>query len=581
MSKRLAIYLAPYRLWVFLGIVLLILAKGVEVYIPMLMGDLVQVIIGQSINLEGNTALFFEVVVNNALVVLSLLLVSYALELITVWIRAWVGQKIVYRLRTEVYEAILCLEQSYYDHQSVGKLVGRVIHDVSSLSRLFTESVIPIFTSFLLIIGIFLGILVIDWRVALALFLFTPLIVGFLLFFKKRQRESYRIVRKVVADLNGFMQEELMGIHTVRDFSLEEYERAQFERINELHRKENVRVWRIRAAFLAGIEWFQALVVLFTFAVLIYLGNDSTGFQIGTYFTVSLYALMFFRPVRELAEQYESLQQASAGAERVFEILDLKPEESSTEGKLHLNSVQKIEFQDVWFTYKPGQWVLKGISFSIDSQEKVALVGLTGEGKSTIMHLILRLYEIQQGSILINGVDIREYDLKSLRSQFAVVNQNPALFSGTILENITFGKEHLTLGEAREILESMEFTLDPYMEVKERGEGLSYGERQLVAIARSIAHGAHVFLLDEPTSSVDTFTEQQVQKAMDKLIMGRTSLVIAHRLSTVCHSDRILVIHGGRIAEEGSHDFLLKKQGIYEKLYRLYLSGDSDLELYS
>lgn len=573
--KRLFVYLRPYRSLLALAIFFLCLSKAIEAAVPVFIGNVSQKILnGATLEAIEKQSLFMSVI-KTCLFLLGLLVASYIFDCFNVLLKSRISQKALFDLRQQVYEHTLRLPLSYYDQHTIGRLMTRTIHDVDQINQMFAESVIPIIGNCILFIGILIGMFFIDWKVALFITGILPLTWLLTHQFRYYQRVCYTRIRSVVSAMNTFVQENLMGALTIRSFGLQKSTRAQFEEINEDHCNAYLESTHHFAFFIAGIDLLQNFSLIMVFILLVYFSPSGAGFQAGTYFTFSLYAIMFFRPLVDLAERYNVLQSAMAAAERIFSILDTPPEVIE-KGKRELKEIISLSFDNVWFAYEGENWVLKGISFEIQQGESVAIVGITGEGKTTITNLILRLYEHQKGVIRINGYDHRDYSLADVRNQFSVVMQDPVIFSGTIEDNISLYSPKIGRQEIESVIEHLH--LHSFIEkfpngllhtLTERGKGLSAGELQLISMARAVAHHRSMFILDEATANIDTVMEKLIQRTLKAILRQRTALIIAHRLSTIKDVSRILVIAHGVVAESGTHLSLLEAKGIYEKLYRL------------
>jgi ATP-binding cassette subfamily B protein len=576
LMKRLYSYMRPYRLFLLLAVGFLLISKGIEATVPLFIGKVSQQILdGIRLGWAEQQQLLVTVLKICSWILL-LLLASYLLDSVNVVLKSWVGQKGLFTMRQEVYEHILRLPLAYYDRHTVGRLMTRTIHDVDQINQMFAESLIPILGNLVLFIGIVCGILFLNWKVGLILLSILPLAWWLTYRFRYYQRLCYERVRTVVAAMNTFVQEHLMGALTIRNFGLQKKAKRQFEEINEDHCNAYLDSIHHFSFFIAGIDLMQSFSLILVFVLLVLFAPPGKGFEAGAFFTFSLYILMFFRPLADLAERYNVLQSAMAAAERIFSILDQPPENIvSTEG-LSLDEIQSVSFDNVWFAYEKDNWILKGLSFEIKKGESVALVGVTGEGKTTIANLLLRFYDYQKGAIRLNHQDIRNYSLAAVRSQFSVVLQDPVIFSGTIAENISLYSPDIGMQEIEAVIDHLQMRplIDRFpnglqYRLTERGKSLSVGERQLISIARAAAHQRSFLILDEATANIDIVTEKIIQKALKSILREKTALVIAHRLSTIKDVNRILVIDGGVIVESGSHEELLESKGIYEKLYRL------------
>ncbi|MBA3958550.1 MAG: ABC transporter ATP-binding protein [Parachlamydiaceae bacterium] len=578
--RRLLRYLYPYRWLVVLAVLFLIMAKAVEAVVPVFIGQTTQKIINGSDGTEEQHHQLMATVTSSGILLLVLLLISYVLDFSSMLIKNWVAQKALYTLRSEMYNHIQRLPLSYYDQSSTGRLMTRTIHDIDQISQMFSESVIPILGSLVLFLGMCIGIAWIDWRIAIVFALILP-VVGWLTYrFQYYQRYCYDLVRIVVTAMNTFIQEHLMGVFTIRNFGLQERERRQFDELNEDNRLVNVETIHHFSYFIAGIDLLQNLSLIAVFVTLVTFAPPGTGFQVGIYFTFSLYAIMFFRPLADLAERYNILQSAMAAAERVFHLMDEPVEPVEVKQDLQISDIKSIEFDQVWFAYTQENWILKGLSFTLKKGESLALVGVSGEGKTTVINLLLRFYDFQKGSIRINGQDIREYPLHVVRKCFSVVLQDPVIFSGTIAENIGLHSTKVDAARMSEVVDylNMDWLIAKFPEgldhqLSARGQSLSVGEMQLLSIARAVAHERSGLILDEATANIDLQTEKTIQSALHKVLKNRTALVIAHRLSTIRHVTRIIVLHEGVVAEMGTHNELLEQQGIYEKLCRIHFKN--------
>lgn len=575
--KRLLEYLAPYWMWVCIAVGALLLSKSIEVWIPIQIGSLSQFILDhvQSyIDPENKPA--FQEVLSKAFLILGWILLSYVLDVFNVLIKNWVGQKALFQLRTQVYHHIQHLPVSFFDRHPIGRLMTRTIHDVDQINQMFAEGVIPIMGSTFLFIGIIAAIFFLNWRLGLLMLTLLPMIWWFTHRFRYYQRRSFSTMRSILSAMNTFVQEHLMGVMIVRHFNLHRREQQAFEQINEDYFAVNVETVHHFSLFFAGIEFLQSLSLICVFVILFLFPSSDTGFQAGTYFAISLYGLMVFRPLFDLAERYNVLQSAMAAAERIFEILDTPLEPEGPQPGLPIEKIESIAFENVWFAYEGENWILKGISFTIHHGESIALVGLTGSGKTSVINLLLRFYEYQKGCIYLNGKDIRDYSVPRLRQLFSVILQDPVIFSGTVKDNI--GLYDASLTNERIKLSADYVLLTPRIDhwpdhfetrLTERGGSLSVGEMQLLSLARAVAHGRSFLIFDEATANIDLQTEQLIQRALKKILTHQTAVVIAHRLSTIRDASRIIVLHQGQIKEIGTHQDLLAKQGLYEKLYRL------------
>lgn len=576
--KRLLTYLYPYRDWVLAAVAILLVSKALEAWVPIQIGYLTQFILTYQPQSTSSKTFFYQVV-NQGLWILLWIVSSYVLDTVNIFIKNHVGQQALLTLRQQVYGHIQKLPVAYYDRQAMGRLMTRTIHDVDQINQLFSESVIPIIGSLFLFASILTGIFTINWRIGLGILAIMPFVWWCTHHFRHYQRISYQRVRAILSSMNAFMQEHLMGIGIIRSFNLYKQERKSFDQLNQDYFEASIDTIHHFALFFAGIEWIQNVTLALVFVILVQF-SGSEGFQAGTYFTISLYGLMVFRPLADLAERYNVLQSAMASAEKIFDILDTSLETSGALPGLPLDEIESIEFDQVWFAYEKEDWVLRGLSLSIQKGESVALVGMTGSGKTSVLNVLLRLYEFQKGSIKINGQDIRRYSVAVLRSHFSVILQDPVIFSGTVEDNIALYDPSLSLDKVKK---SAAFVnLHPLIEklpsdyqshLRERGMSLSAGEMQLISLARAVAHHRSVLIFDEATSHIDTHTERLIQDSLEKIFANQTALIIAHRLSTVRDTKRIYVLSDGKVAEDGTHAELMAKEGIYENLYRLQFSN--------
>jgi ATP-binding cassette subfamily B protein len=484
------------------------------------------------------------------------------------------GQYIMYDLREQIFGHLQKLDIQFFDRNPVGRLMTRVTTDVDALNDMFTAGFVAMFGDVFVLLGIVGMLFWMNWRMALVLFSIIPLIVLVTAWFRRGARVTYRATRARIAAINAFLQEHISGMATVQLFNREDDEAEKFEGLNARHRDANLQSVFYYSVFYPVVE----LVETIGLALIVWYGGGQVlhgMLSIGTLIAFFQYAQRFYEPISDLSEKYNILQAAMAASERIFKTLDTPPR-ILDEGTLEIDHFESIEFRDVWFAYKEPEWVLKNVSFTVKRGDRIALVGHTGAGKTTVTSLLLRFYEPQRGEILVNGIDIRRYSMTSLRALFAIVQQDFFLFTGSIAQNISLGDETITperVHEAARRVQADRFIQrlpDGYdSEVKERGAGLSVGEKQLLSFARALAFNPPVLVLDEATSSIDTETEVLIQEAIQTLMTGRTSIVIAHRLSTIRSADTILVFHHGEIRERGTHEELIQQDGLYRKLYEI------------
>lgn len=493
-----------------------------------------------------------------------------------------VGQKVMFDLRTQIFTKLQELQISYYDRHPVGRIITRLTSDVDSLNELFTSGVIEGLGDMVVIFAIIGAMFWLDWQLAVVSLLTVPLLVLATNWFRKRARIGFDKVRTRMAKINAFLQEHISGAQTVQLFNAEERSRRRFHEINDDYRNANIETIYYYSVFYPMVEFIGTIGV----AVIIWFGgykiltqasSAGTALTIGTVIAFIQYSQQLFQPIRNLSDKFNVLQAAIVASHRVFLLLDEKIEiEGPREPKKAGRASGSIEFRNVWFAYKENEWVLKNVSFTIEPGESIALVGHTGSGKTTVTNLLMRFYDVQKGRILVDGTDVREWDLQALRRNFAVVLQDVFLFSGSVADNIRLGNDEISDEKVR--WAAREVSADPFITrlrngyeslLRERGAGLSVGEKQLVSFARALAFEPSILILDEATSSIDTETEQLIQKAVNRIMEERTSLVVAHRLSTIQRCDRILVFHHGELREVGSHNDLIGQRGLYWRLFQL------------
>jgi ATP-binding cassette subfamily B multidrug efflux pump len=495
-----------------------------------------------------------------------------------------VGQRVMYDLRSELYRKLQRQEVAYYDRNPVGRVMTRLTSDVDALNELFTSGIIDLLGDLVMIFAIIGIMLWMDWQLTLVTLVTVPLLMVATSWFRKGARRGYDMVRTKLARINAYLQEHFSGAQTVQIFNAERKSVEQFDRINDDYRNANVQTIFYYAVFFPLVDLIGAIGV----ALIIWWGgwrvmSGGGAMTIGALVAFIQYSQALFQPIRDISDKYNVLQAAVVASHRIFKTLDLPvaittPEHPKKSGR----AKGRIEFENVWFAYRDEDWVLKDVSFVVEPGQSVALVGHTGSGKTTITNLLMRFYDVQRGRILLDGVDVRDWDLQALHENFAVVLQDVFLFSGTIESNIRLGRTeiadervHWAAGEvhAERFIKRLH---DGYKtEVKERGAGLSVGQKQLISFARALAFDPALLILDEATSSIDTETEQLIQQAIERVMRNRTSLVVAHRLSTIQRADRIIVLHHGEIREQGSHQELLTERGLYWRLYKLQYADDS------
>lgn len=611
LMKRLLTYLRPYwwQTIVALSAILLKVVLGPDVIGPFLTATVIDKYLSFA---RGTHHSFLDRwlspdawmgVGQVALVYLASLLFNFVLEFVQTYLMQWTGQKVMFDLRSQIFRHLQQMHVGFFDRNPVGRLVTRVTTDVDALNEMFTAGVVSIFEDVFVLGGIMFVMLRMNWWLALITFAVLPLIFWVTMIFRKSVRESYRRIRVAIARINAYLQEHVTGMVVLQLFNREPRARKKFDRINSQHMEA------FKDAILAYAVYYPVVEVLSTIAIAaaLWFGGLRVllgAVTLGTVTAFIQYAQRFFRPIQDLSEKYNILQSAMASAERVFKLLDTPVEIVSPEAPVKVEGKGRIEFDHVWFAYRKVEglelesgaellsaaernghpsadstafdWVLRDVSFTIEPGESVAIVGHTGAGKTTIISLLMRFYDIQKGAIRIDGVDVRRMDLRDLRRRFGVVLQDPFLFSGTIANNIRLGSTWISdeqVEAAAENVNVAEFirTLPQGFQepVLERGSTLSTGQKQLISFARALAHDPKILVLDEATSSVDTETELRVRDALTRMVEGRTSVIIAHRLSTIQRADKIIVMHKGQVREIGSHQDLLAQRGIYWKLYQL------------
>jgi len=492
------------------------------------------------------------------------------------YLMQWTGQKAMFDLRRDLMDHLQKLDIAYYDQNPVGRLVTRVTTDVDTLNELFTSGLVMIIGDLLMLSFVIIAMLDLSPGMTAMLLAVMPVVVMVTILFRRTVQRSYRRIRVAIARINAYLQEHVNGVAVLQLFNRESKSLREFDRINRDHMDAYKDTITAYGWFYPVVEFLGMLSLA---ALLAYGGFRVPGgaISLGTLVAFFQYGLRFFRPIQDLSEKYNIMQAAMAASERIFKLQDTQPViQTPADAVPFPSEAASIEFDSVWFAYKDDDWVLRDVSFSIEPGETIAVVGHTGAGKTTLINLLLRFYDVQRGAIRIGGIDIREFDLTALRRNFGVVLQDPHLFTGTIDSNIRLGTEGIT-EEERELAADRVNLLD-FIErlpegfdqpVRERGAGFSTGQKQLIGFARALAHNPRVLVLDEATSSVDTETEFRVRDALNKMVEGRTSIVIAHRLSTIQLADRILVLHKGQLREMGTHQELLAARGIYWKLYQL------------
>jgi ATP-binding cassette subfamily B protein len=575
LARRLSRYLKPYKLHIAAAILVLILASLAELSGPFL----TKIAIDKHIttgDLEGLPAIIA--------LFIGIMAIQFFMQYIEVYITQWVGQRVMYDLRMEVFAHIERLGLSFFDKNPVGRLVTRTTSDVGALNELFTSGVVAVFGDLITLFGIIGMMFYLNWRLALITMVVVPVIFVATLIFRAKVRESFRRVRTRIAKLNSFLQEHVSGMWVVQSFVAEKKTFDKFDHINADLRDNHLKSILYFAVFFPVIEILGAV----SLSLIIWYGGAQIirgALTFGTLVAFIYYAEKFFQPIRDLSEKYNILQQAMASSERIFKLLDTKPDVVDPVNPRTLSDVKgAIRFENVSFAYNDEEWVLRDINLDIKPGERIAIVGATGAGKTSFINLLLRFYNFQKGEIRLDGVPITDLPLKEYRRHIGLVLQDIFIFSGDIARNVRLGNNEISDEEVTAALRDV--GAEPFVAaldgginhlIRERGSNISMGQRQLLAFARALAFDPRILVLDEATSSVDTQTEIVIQRALQRLLTGRTSIVVAHRLSTIKNSDRIIVMHKGQIKEEGSHAQLLALGGIYHRLYQLQYK-DQEIE---
>jgi ATP-binding cassette subfamily B multidrug efflux pump len=567
LMRRLLAYVRPYRLPLAVAVVLLIAGAALQLSLPIM----VQIGIDRYLMAKDVAGLG-----RIAWITLGILVAAFLLSYLQAYITMFIGQKVQYDIRMQIFRHLQRLHMGFFDKNPVGRLVTRVTNDVSVLDELFSSGLVSVFGDILTLLGIIIALLYYNWKLALLTFAVLPLLIFATTLFRKKVRDIYREIRIRLARLNAFVQEHVTGMTVIQLFTREKETFNKFSDINAELREANLKSIYYYAIFFPAVEIISSV----SLAILIYYG----GFEIaaGALTLGELVAFIqlvqrFYNPIRDLSEKYNILQSSMASSERIFKLLDTKPEiVSPDEVAAHNGFKGKIEFQNVWFAYNGNDHVLKDVSFTVNPGEKVAVVGATGAGKTSLISLLFRYYDYQKGAIRLDGVEIKNLPIAMLRNQLALVLQDVFIFSGDYAGNIRLGRKDISDDAIKESLRKVnlyDFVINDEggltAEVKERGATLSTGQKQLLSFARALAFNPNILILDEATSSVDTATERMIQRALDNLLENRTAIIIAHRLSTIEKADKIIVLHNGEVREMGRHSELLKQKGIYYRLHQL------------
>ncbi|MEM7349556.1 MAG: ABC transporter ATP-binding protein [Acidobacteriota bacterium] len=600
LMRRLLTYVAPYRGMAAAAVVLILLSALLQLVGPLVTAVTLDLFIqpvehssAQSgvsqwvaawMADQGMTVAPTAGVAAMALIFLASLVLTFVVIFVQGYLMQMLGQYIMFDLRRQIFAKLQQLPVAYLDRHPIGRLVTRATTDVAALNELFAAGLVSIFGDIGLLVGIAAVLFALNWKLALVSFAILPLLLGLSFWFKTRARRSYREVRVKIARIGAFLQEHVTGMSVVQLFGREEPAFAEFSESNAEHRDANVRAIFYYAVYYPAVELITAIGL----GLIVWYGGGEilrASLSLGALVAFLQFARRFYQPLADLSEKYNILQGAMASSERIFELLDTEISITSpAEPYRPLELRGELELEHVRFAYKAGEPVLDDVSFRVRAGETVAIVGHTGAGKSTLVNLLQRFYDVDSGRILVDGIDVRDWDLETMRRGFAMVLQDVFLFSGDIRANIGLGEASIddeALRRAAAEVHALDFIerLPQGFDtpVRERGAGLSVGQKQLIAFARALAYDPRIMILDEATSSIDTETEQAIQLALDRLLVGRTSIVIAHRLSTIQRADRILVLHKGVLREQGTHQELLAARGIYHKLYLLQFQGQQDV----
>ena len=620
LMRRLLVYLRPYRWQVAIAIASIVLKSFCDVLGPYLVKVAVDRYLAPVKGLTSGMWSWLSPrpltgIAQISALYLVMLLLIFLLEFLQTYFMQWTGQQVMFDLRSQIFRHLQRMHVAFYDKNPVGRLVTRVTTDVDALNEMFTSGVVSIFEDLFVLVGILGIMLCMNWKLALITFSVLPFIGFATKIFRDRVRDSYRRIRIAIARINAYLQEHVSGMVVLQLFNRERKAHKRFSEINRSHMdafKDAILAYAIyypvvdffSAIAIACVIWYggqdiirgivsNSVTVEFNRQTLVSFHLVPTAASLGVLIAFTQYAMRFFRPIMDFSEKYNILQSAMAASERVFKLLDAPVEVVSPAVTRKPAGPGRIEFNHVWFAYREmgegngnadgkggttgtPDWVLRDVNFAIEPGETVAVVGHTGAGKTTLISLLMRFYDVQRGSVCIDGLDVKEMDLADLRSRFGVVLQDPFLFTGTIGGNIRLGTERIQDENVEQAAEDV--NLGDFVralpkgfneEVRERGSTLSTGQKQLISFARALAHDPKILILDEATSSVDTETEFRVRDALSRMVEGRTSLIIAHRLSTVQRADKIIVMHKGQVREMGTHQELLAQRGIYYKLYQL------------
>lgn len=566
--KRLLAYAKPYWALITISFILLIIVSGVVLVRPYI----IKIAIDDHLLGDGN----YGSIVNLSILYLIIITLGFAANFLQTYTLNYTSQKIMYDIREDVFTHLQSLSLWFFDRNPVGRLVTRVANDTANLNEMFTEVLIGLIKDIIIVTGIVLVMFQLNVKLALLSLISLPLILLATNMYKKMAQKAFREARVKLAALNSAMQENLIGMKIIQLFNQQDSKFQEFDQINKGHYNAELKALKAQALFRPSMD----IIYFFVLILLIWVGGAHViqdTIQLGVLYAIINYTERLFQPINDMTQKYTQLQSAVVSSERIFMLLDEKPDVKDKEITKPLLDVKgKIEFRNVWFAYNNEDWVLKDVSFVVNPGETIALVGPTGSGKTTVINLINRLYDIQKGEILIDGIPIKDLKQKELRSVMATVMQDVFLFSEDILSNIQLDDTRISAEKAKQaakFVNAEEFInklpAGYGHQVKERGVTLSTGQRQLIAFARALAYDPKILILDEATANIDSHSEALIQDAMEKLIKDRTTIVVAHRLSTIQHADKILVFKRGKLIEMGNHQELLKQKGLYYKLYQL------------
>ena len=568
-------YMKPYAGWVSVCLLLVLALTAIDLYRPMLIGDAIDLF-----ETEGN----YDVIVETAVKYGVVLVLSFVFNITQTWLLQKTGQRIILTVRKDLYAHIQSLSSRYFDLTPVGKLVTRVTNDVEALDEMYSGILVRLFRNIVKIIGLAAVMLMLDWKLAVISFVLLPFVAVLTVVFRKIARATYRISRTRLTDINTFLSENISGMRIIQIFGRE---KRKFEEFDE----KNYKLYKAFYREMMVFAIFRPIIyILSIISLMIVLGMGSRDvlgdvISIGTLYIFAQYIQSFFEPIQELAEQFSTLQSSIASAEKIFTIMSEEPLVKEDQEPVILPEIKgRIEFSHVWFAYDGENYVLRDVSFVIEPGQSVAFVGATGAGKSSILNLIGRYYDIQKGNIYVDGVDIRRLSKKQLRGAIGQMQQDVFIFEGNVEKNIRLYNEDIPVQDVKAAAEYVnashfiEKLQGGYQEpVSERGATFSAGERQLLSFARTLAHKPSILVMDEAAANIDTETELLIQEALEKLMRGRTTIMVAHRLSTIQHADCIMVMHKGKIREQGTHQELLAQEGIYKKLYELQIHHEASV----